>query len=145
MFHDNIVLAKKAADDIAKAETLQQGSATERRDVERQLQYRALQRGKTLAAEREAARDLAERAQREAARAADNLAAYEQVTTMRRDLLAKVVSTERCHQVMVERASAAQQAAELERTAKRGLREAARGPAVRAADAAAKPILPRRE
>ena len=78
-------------------------------------------------------------------RGKDNKAASDEIHATTSDQLRQAVADEKLHKTLLDRAAAAVAAATAETNAKRAQREAARVPVVRAADAAGKPTLPRRE
>ena len=134
----------EASPDLAALEATHRRLARERRDYERQLQDIVLQRGKAQK-ERDISQTLAAQVRVQEARKSENKAAYDGIYATTNDLLRRAVADEKRQKTLLDRAAAAVAAATAETNAKRAQRKAARVPAVCAADAVGKPILPRRE
>eukprot|EP00904_Undaria_pinnatifida_P004270 jgi/Undpi1/13844/HiC_scaffold_9.g03495.m1 len=135
----------QASPDLATLEATHRRLTKERRDLERQLQDIALQRGKARKEERNISQALAKQVRVQEEQERENKIAYDAIHGNTTDLLRRAVAEERQQKQLLEKAVATAAAATAETYAKRAQREAARVPAVRAADAAGKPILPTRE
>ena len=136
---------EKASPDLVVLEATHRRLAQERRDFERQLQDIVLQRGKVSKEEKYISQTLAAQVRVQEERERENKIAYDAIHGNTTDLLRRAVADERRQKLLLDKAAATAAAATAENNAKRAQREAARVPAVRAADAPSKPILPKME
>ena len=127
---------------VAALEAAHRRFARERKDLERQLQNIVLQWGKVKKEEADISQTLAAQLRVQKERERKNQAAYDGIHATTNNLLHRAVADESGQKALVDRAAAAVAAATADTNDKRAQREAARVPAVRAADAAGKPILP---